>query len=249
MLKRKDEHRESKHAWVRCDPSPDGRGQDLVQHRFERTSERYTHAACATVVDRKVLFLAVYGVQLVAILAILFRRSCRPASCRPRTRARPSIQYNLAAAAPIGKTHAAQREIEKYFLKTEGKDSDSDSCPSPASRRRRPEYRRGFVALKDWDGAQGRERTARMAIARRATRALGGQMRDVEFYAHGAVRRCAASASRPASRWSCRTRGGLTREEFKAPRDKLLAAARRRPGAGRRSAPTDLQDQSDAEGR
>jgi len=235
MLKRKDQERESKYAWVRA-----------VQHRleeakiwfntsFDRTVKRYT-GAVAKVVDRKILFLVIYAIT-VAILAIMFIRL--PTGFLPtEDQGTTSIQYNLAPGATIGKTQAAQREIEKYFLQTEGKDTDAIMTVAGGGGGGQ-NTGRGFVALKDWDERKGDKNSA-MAIARRATAALGG-LRDVEFYATvpSAVRGLGQAAG---FQMELQNTGGLSRADFKAVRDKLLAEARADPIL-QAVRPTDLQDQ------
>jgi multidrug efflux pump len=235
MLKRKEEERESKHAWIRWVQHRMEAGKIWFNSNFERNQERYTKAV-ARVVDRKVLFLAIYGVTVV-ILAIMFVKL--PTGFLPtEDQGTTSIQFNLGPGATIGKTQQAQREIEKYFLKTAGKNTDAIMTVAGGGGGGQ-NTGRGFVALKDWSERKG-EANGAQAIARRATQALGG-LRDVEFYATvpSAVRGLGQSAG---FQMELQNTGGLSRQEFKAVRDKLLAAARA-DSSLQAVRPTDLQDQ------
>jgi len=98
---------------------------------------------------------------------------------------------------------------------------------------------RGFVALSDWKDRPGSQNTAD-AITRRATQALSG-LRDVEFYATvpAAVRGLGQSSGFTVE---LQNTGGLTRDQFRAARDQLVAAARADPTLANVRM-TDLPDQ------
>ena len=235
MLKRKEEEHESKYAWVRAVNHRMEKAKTWFNSNFERNQERYTRAV-AKVVDRKILFLAIYGVTVV-ILAIMFVKL--PTGFLPtEDQGTTSIQFNLGPGATIGKTQQAQREIEKYFLKTAGKNTDAIMTVAGGGGGGQ-NTGRGFVALKDWAERKG-EKNSAQAIARGATQALGG-LRDVEFYATvpSAVRGLGQSSG---FQMELQNTGGLSRQEFKAIRDKLLEAARADPSL-QAVRPTDLQDQ------
>jgi multidrug efflux pump len=235
MLKRKEEHRESKYEAIRWIQHRMEAAKTWFNSNFERNQDRYTRAV-ANVVDRKILFLAIYGVTVV-ILAIMFVKL--PTGFLPtEDQGTTSIQFNLGPGATIGKTQLAQREIEKYFLKTESKNTDAIMTVAGGGGGGQ-NTGRGFVALKDWAERKGVKNGAD-AIARRATQALGG-LRDVEFYATvpSAVRGLGQSAG---FQMELQNTGGLSRQDFKAARDKLLAAARA-DSSLQAVRPTDLQDQ------
>ncbi|WP_272625573.1 efflux RND transporter permease subunit [Sphingomonas sp. QA11] len=235
MLKRKEEESESRHESIRWIQHRMEGAKTWFNTSFERMVERYTNTV-SKVVDRKALFLIIYAIT-VAILVILFVRL--PTGFLPtEDQGTTSIQFNLAPGATIGKTQQAQREIEKYFLKTEGKDTDAIMTVAGGGGGGQ-NTGRGFVALKDWSERKG-EKNGADAIARRATAALGG-LRDVEFYSTvpSAVRGLGQSAG---FQMEFQNTGGLSREEFKVARDKLLAAARADPTL-QAVRPTDLQDQ------
>jgi multidrug efflux pump len=138
------------------------------------------------------------------------------------------VQFNLPAGATINRTQAAQREIEKYFLTQEKNNVAAMLSVSGTSGGGGGGQNagRGFVALANWDQRKGSENAA-PAITRRAMKALSG-LRDVEFYAlqPPAVRGLGQSNG---FTLELQNTGGMGRADFKAARDKLLAAARADP--------------------
>ncbi len=193
--------------------------------RFAEGVERYT-GTVERVVDRKWLFLAIYGVVLV-LLAVMFVRL--PTGFLPtEDQGIAQVQFNLPAGATINRTQAAQREIEKYFLTQEKNNVAAMLSVSGTSGGGGGGQNagRGFVALANWDQRKGSENAA-PAITRRAMKALSG-LRDVEFYAlqPPAVRGLGQSNG---FTLELQNTGGMGRADFKAARDKLLAAARADP--------------------
>jgi multidrug efflux pump len=236
LLKRKEEERHD--GWVYRHTE---KARDWFNTNFERMVNWYT-ARVTKVVDRKWLFLAIYACVL-AILAILFLRL--PTGFLPtEDQGFAQIQFNLPAGATINRTQAAQKQIEDYFLKTEGKNTDAmltvaGSGGGGGGGGGGQNAGRGFVALKDWSERKGSANGAD-AITTRATKALGG-LRDVEFYATvpAAVRGLGQSSGFTVE---LENTGGLTRDQFRAARDKLLADARADPTLAA-VRPSDLPDQ------
>jgi len=219
LLKRKEEERHDGWLYRHTERLRNG-----FNDRFERLVNWYT-ATVSRVVDRKWLFLAIYGCVL-AILVILFVRL--PTGFLPtEDQGFAQIQYNLPAGATINRTKQAQIQIEQYFLKNEGKNVAAMLTVAGAAGGGGggggQNAGRGFVALKDWKLRKGSDNTAD-AITRRANRALSG-LRDVEFYATvpSAVRGLGQSSGFTVELLNT---GGLTRDQFRAARDKLLADAR-----------------------
>jgi multidrug efflux pump len=235
LLKRKEEERHDGWVYRRTE-----KARDWFNTNFERMVNWYT-ARVARVVDRKWLFLAIYAC-VIAILVILFVRL--PTGFLPtEDQGFAQIQFNLPAGATINRTQAAQRTIEDYFLKTEGKNTAAILSVAGAGGGGGggggQNAGRGFVALKDWSERKGSENGAD-AITNRATKALGG-LRDVEFYATvpAAVRGLGQSSGFTVE---LENTGGLTRDQFRAARDKLLADARADPTLAA-VRPSDLPDQ------
>jgi multidrug efflux pump len=233
LLKRKEEERHD--GWVYRHTE---KARDWFNTNFERMVNWYTDRV-SRVVDRKWLFLAIYACVL-AILVILFVRL--PTGFLPtEDQGFAQIQFNLPAGATINRTQAAQKTIENYFLKTEGKNTAAILSVSGTGGGGGGGQNagRGFVALKDWSERKGSENGAD-AITNRATKALGG-LRDVEFYATvpAAVRGLGQSSGFTVE---LENTGGLTRDQFRAARDQLLAEARADPTLAA-VRPSDLPDQ------
>jgi len=233
LLKRKEEERHE--GWVYRHTE---KARDWFNTNFERMVNWYTDRV-SRVVDRKWLFLAIYAC-VIAILVILFVRL--PTGFLPtEDQGFAQIQFNLPAGATINRTQAAQKTIENYFLKTEGKNTAAILSVSGTGGGGGGGQNagRGFVALKDWSERKGSENGAD-AITNRATKALGG-LRDVEFYATvpAAVRGLGQSSGFTVE---LENTGGLTRDQFRAARDQLLAEARADPTLAA-VRPSDLPDQ------
>jgi len=233
LLKRKEEERHE--GWVYRHTE---KARDWFNTNFERMVNWYTDRV-SRVVDRKWLFLTIYAC-VIAILVILFVRL--PTGFLPtEDQGFAQIQFNLPAGATINRTQAAQKTIENYFLKTEGKNTAAILSVSGTGGGGGGGQNagRGFVALKDWSERKGSENGAD-AITNRATKALGG-LRDVEFYATvpAAVRGLGQSSGFTVE---LENTGGLTRDQFRAARDQLLAEARADPTLAA-VRPSDLPDQ------
>jgi len=233
LLKRKEEEHHDSWLYRRTE-----KARDWFNTNFERMVNWYT-ARVTKVVDRKWLFLAIYAC-VIAILVILFVRL--PTGFLPtEDQGFAQIQFNLPAGATINRTQAAQKTIENYFLKTEGKNTAAilSVAGSGGGTSGGQNAGRGFVALKDWSERKGSENGAD-AITSRATKALGA-LRDVEFYATvpAAVRGLGQSSGFTVE---LENTGGLTRDQFRAARDKLLADARADPTLAA-VRPSDLPDQ------
>ncbi|WP_296615322.1 efflux RND transporter permease subunit [Sphingomonas sp.] len=233
LLKRKEQERHD--GWVYRHTE---KARDWFNTNFERMVNWYTDRV-SRVVDRKWLFLAIYAC-VIAILVILFVRL--PTGFLPtEDQGFAQIQFNLPAGATINRTQAAQKTIEDYFLKTEGKNTAAILTVSGTGGGGGGGQNagRGFVALKDWSERKGSENGAD-AITNRATKALGA-LRDVEFYATvpAAVRGLGQSSGFTVE---LENTGGLTRDQFRAARDQLLADARADPTLAA-VRPSDLPDQ------
>ncbi|MES2096983.1 MAG: efflux RND transporter permease subunit [Pseudomonadota bacterium] len=233
LLKRKED--ENHDTWIYRKTEP---ARLWFNRSFERLVDWYG-GTVSRVVDRKWLFLAIYGV-VVLILALMFVRL--PTGFLPtEDQGFAQIQYNLPAGATINRTQLAQKEIEKYFLGPEGKNTSAMLTVAGAAGGGGGGQNagRGFVALKDWKDRKGSDNTAD-AITRRATKALGG-LRDVEFYATvpAAVRGLGQSSGFTIE---LQNTGGLTREQFRNARDKLLVDARADTSLAS-VRPSDLPDQ------
>ncbi|NYF32857.1 MULTISPECIES: efflux RND transporter permease subunit [Sphingopyxis] len=194
--------------------------------RFDRSVDRYV-GSVTKVVDRKWLFLAIY-VVLLAALAFLFLRL--PSGFLPNEdQGRVSVQFRLPAGATQARTLEVRDMVEKYMLTEEkanvgalflvaGGGGGGGAVGQNTGQ--------GFVNLVHWDERPGEERSAE-AIAGRARAALSG-VRDAQIFAlvPGAVRGLGDSAG---FTMQLQNRSGMSRDEFVAAREKLLAMANENP--------------------
>jgi multidrug efflux pump len=140
---------------------------------------------------------------------------------------RASLQFTLPAGATQERTLAAAREIEKYFLSQEKRDVTVVFTVVGVSQAGAGQNAgRGFIALAPWAERTGEGQSAN-AITQRATRALG-RMRDAEFFALNPppVRGLGQSSGFTLELLNT---GNLSRDDFRAARDRFLAAARGDP--------------------
>lgn len=201
------------------------RFQDGFNRRFDRGIERYT-GAVTTVINRKWLFLAIYGITC-AILIVLFQRL--PSSFLPtEDQGAASIQFRLPAGATQQRTLEVQRQIETYLNDYEARNlavvfTVAGGGGGGATGQNTGQ---GFINLAPWDERKGSENSAD-AIVERATGAFRG-FRDAQVFANvpGAIRGLGQSNG---FNMQFQNSGGLSREEFQAARERLLAAANADP--------------------
>ncbi len=201
------------------------RAKDGFNRRFDTYVNRYV-GSVTKVVDRKWLFLGLYAVLLVA-LALLFLRL--PSGFLPNEdQGRVQVQFRLPAGATQARTLEVRDEIEKYMLTQEKANVGAlfliagGGGGSAAGQN----TGQGFVNLVHWDERPDKENTAD-AIAERARKALSG-LRDAQVFAlvPGAVRGLGDSSG---FTMQLQNRSGMSRDEFVAARERLLAAANANP--------------------
>jgi multidrug efflux pump len=192
---------------------------------FERLAERYRKTV-GWVLDHSLPALLVYAV-LVGLLVVIFTRL--PTSFLPNEdQGRAQLQYTLPSGATFPRTIQAVREIENYFMTEEAKDVPVVfAIVGQGSQGSGQNAGRGFIALAPWDQRAGKDHSA-AAITRRATAKVSARLRDVEFFALNPppVRGLGQSSG---FTMELLNTGGLSREQFKNARDKLLTAARSDP--------------------
>jgi multidrug efflux pump len=217
LLKRKSE--EEGDGWL---ARKFERPRDWFNRNFKKNTDRYTNAV-ATVVDRKWLFLIIYAL-VVALLVIMFYRL--PGGFLPtEDQGAAQIQWNLPPGATEGRTLQAQKAIEQYFMTQEKGNIRAIFTISGTGGGGTggQNQGRGFVSLAPWAQRKGVVNNA-SSITDRATAALAG-LRDVEFHAlvPPAVRGLGQSTG---FTMELLNSSGLSRAQFAADRDQLLAAAR-----------------------
>lgn len=201
------------------------RVRDGFNTRFETSVQRYV-GTVTKVVDRKWWFLGIYGV-IFALLAILFFRL--PGGFLPREdQGLVAVQFRLPAGATQARTLEVRDKIEKYLLTDEKANVRAlfliaGGGGGGASGQNTGQ---GYINLVHWDQRPGVENTAD-AIAARLRKALSG-LRDAQIFAlvPGAVRGLGDSAG---FTMELQNRSGMSREDFAAARDRLLAMANANP--------------------
>ena len=200
------------------------RAKNGFNTRFDRTVDRYVGSVSA-VVDRKWLFLGIYLV-ILAVLAILFLRL--PSGFLPgEDQGRVQVQFRLPAGATQARTLEVRDIIEKYLLAQEKANTQTLFLFTGGGGGAGGQNSgQGFINLTHWDNREGAENTAD-AIAERTRNAMRG-LRDAEVFAlvPGAVRGLGDSSG---FTMQFQNRGGMSRQDFVAARDRLLAMANANP--------------------
>jgi multidrug efflux pump len=200
------------------------RARGGFNRRFERTVAAYGHAV-SRVLARPVLFLLSYA-ALCGVVALTFSRL--PTSFLPtEDEGSAIVQYTLPSGATQNRSLKVAQQVEDYFLGTEGKNVGTLFTVTGFSFGGAGQNAGlGFMALAPWDRRPGDENGV-LAITQRATRALS-QIREAQVFAltPPPVRGLGQSSGFTLELLNS---GGLSREEFKARRDQLLAEATNDP--------------------
>jgi multidrug efflux pump len=201
------------------------RARVTFNDRFQRAIDWYV-GNVAKVVERKWLFLSIYlGVCL--LLALLFFRL--PTAFLPsEDQGNTLIQYQLPAGATVERTAVIQSQVEDYFL--HGPDRKNlqgfFSVVGGGGGVNGQNFGRMFANLAPFDERKGSDNSAQ-AIVQRASKQFRG-IRDAQVFAlvPPAIRGLGQSAG---FTMELLNSGDLSREDFAAARDKLLAAANSDP--------------------
>ncbi|MFM9829753.1 MAG: efflux RND transporter permease subunit, partial [Sphingomonas sp.] len=216
-----------------------GAARDGFNRRFDAMVAGYANSI-ERVVNRRFLFLMIYA-GVVAILLLLFVRL--PTGFLPtEDQGGAQVLFQLPPGATQGRTAAVQRRIEQFFLKDEAANvqalltvSGSGGGGSAGGQNQG----RGFVSLKPWDERIGKKNSAD-GIAARASAAFAG-FRDarVNVLVPGAIRGLGQSNG---FTMQLKNTGNLSRADFRAAREALLADALADPALAQVRL-TDLDDQ------
>jgi multidrug efflux pump len=192
---------------------------------FERSRERYRRGVEWTVARGRPMML-VY-VVLAALLVFVFYRL--PTSFLPsEDQGFAQLQITLPPGATQQRTLEAAKAVERYFMGREKKNIGAIFTVVGGNQAGSGQNAgRGFLSLAPWNQRKGTENSAQ-GITQRATRTLGGQLRDVQFFALNPppVRGLGQSSG---FTMELLNTAGLSREDFKAARDRIFAAANADP--------------------
>jgi multidrug efflux pump len=196
--------------------------------RFNRdvaTITRHYVGLVRAVLGRRRLFLALYAL-IVSVLALLFLRL--PTSFLPvEDQGEVMVQFELPPGATAERTEAVRQQITRYFLETEAKNlhelmAVTGTGFSGASQG----AGQGFAALASFDQRKGFDRSAE-AIAQRAMRSFQS-IRDARIFVliPPAIMGLGQSNG---FEFQLLNTSGMTRSDFIATRDRLIAAANTDP--------------------
>jgi multidrug efflux pump len=201
------------------------RGRIRFNEGFDRLVEWYV-STVNRVVDRKWLFLAIYA-GVFAILILLFYRL--PTGFLPtEDQGFASVQFRLPAGATMQRTQQVQHTVEDYFLNGSEKHNVKTYFTVAGGGQGSAGQNTGqaFINLADFEDRHAKENGAD-AIVQRASGAFRG-LRDAQVFAlvPGAIRGLGQSSGFTMEMLNS---GGLTKEDFAAARDRLIAEASANP--------------------
>jgi multidrug efflux pump len=196
---------------------------------FNHAAERYRQGVKRVIAHTRVAML-VYA-AIVAVLVFSFLKL--PTSFLPQEdQGVAQLQFTLPPGATQARTLAAVKEIEHYFLTVERANVTAVyDVIGQGQAGAGQNAGRGFLSFKPWDQRKGRENSA-AEITQRATRAIGRQLRDVQFFAlnPAPVRGLGQSSGFTLELLNT---GHLSRTDFKARVDQLMADAQNDPVVSR----------------
>ena len=213
----------------RREREPDGwlaRQGAKVTRWFECTSDRYRVGVQRTV-DHAPLALGVYGLLVIGLVVLFYTL---PSGFLPsEDQGRAQIQYTLPPGATQARTEAVAKQVQDYFQHSmrDGVDIAYTVSGLSGTGGAGQNAGRGFVHLRPWDERRSNALSAD-AITKRATKELGGQLRDAEFFAlaPAAVRGLGQSTG---FTMQLLNSSNLSRSDFKARLDALVKAAQADP--------------------
>jgi len=198
---------------------------ELARLKFNDGFDRMVNWYVGTVhrvVDRKWLFLGIYG-GVIVILMLLFLRL--PTGFLPtEDQGAALVQFRLPAGATMTRTRQVQQQVEDYFLKGDEKKNVKTYFTVAGGGQGAAGQNTGqaFLNLADYDKRSGSANSAD-SIVQRASGAFRG-LRDAQVFAlvPGAIRGLGQSSG---FTMEIQNTGGMSDEDFAAARDRLLAAA------------------------
>ncbi len=209
---------------VASKPSLFGRFFTWFNETFTSLTNSYTNGVQRTI-GKTGAFMVLY-LGLAVLLGFLFFKL--PTGFLPtEDQGIAIVQYTLPPGATQPRTLAASRAVEDYFLTKEEKNTNQMFTITGFQFGGAGQNAGiGFIALRPWDERKGKENNA-TSIANRANMALSG-LRDAQVF----------SLTPPAIQGLGQTNGfqlelqntgGLSRAEFKARRNQVLAEAAQNP--------------------
>jgi multidrug efflux pump len=192
---------------------------------FQRTIDWYV-GNVGKVVDRKWLFLAIY-IGVCLLLVVLFWRL--PTGFIPaEDQGNASVQFRLPAGATFGRTYQVGQAVERYYLNGPDKKNVHTffAVTGGGGGLSGQNTGQAYVNLAPFNERKGAKNSA-PAIVERSSAAFRG-LRDAQVFAlvPAAIRGLGQSAG---FTMELQNTSGMSREQFAAVRDRLLAAANADP--------------------
>ncbi len=192
---------------------------------FNDNADRYQRGV-KWVVSKMRIAMILYA-ALTAVLILVFLHL--PTSFLPsEDQGTAQLQFTLPPGATMPRTIAAVRQVENYFLTKEKQNVTAVYAVLGQSQQGAGQNAgRGFISFTPWDDRKGKDNTS-AAITARATKAMGGQLRDAQFFALNPppVRGLGQSSGFTLELLNS---GGLSRQQFKTEMNELLSEARNDP--------------------
>src|SRR3954464_2966400 len=202
---------------------------ELGRRKFNENFERLIHWYVSTlsrVVDRKWLFLGIYGAVCALLILLFFRLSTGFLPTEDQGAA--LVQFRLPAGATMTRTREVQLAVENYFLNGAEKKNVKTYFTVAGGGQGAAGQNTGqaFINLADYDQRKGSKNSAD-AIVQRASGAFRG-LRDAQVFAlvPGAIRGLGQSTG---FTMELLNTAGMSTEESAAARDRLLAEASANP--------------------
>jgi multidrug efflux pump len=197
------------------------RARQKFNYNFQRTIDWYV-GNVGKVVDRKWLFLAIYAG--VCVLLIVLFRSLPTGFIPTEDQGNAQVQFRLPAGATFNRTYDVEQAVEKYFLEGPEKKNVHTffAVVGGGGGLSGQNTGQAYVNLAPFD-ERGSAKNSAQAIVERASGAFRG-LRDAQVFAlvPGAIRGLGQTSG---FSMQLQNTSGLSREEFAAARDRLLAAA------------------------
>jgi multidrug efflux pump len=223
VLRRK--HASVEETWLGRRAPAVAHGLETARQKFNRSFDRTINwyvGNVGRVVDRKWLFLLIY-VSVCLLLIVLFQRL--PTGFIPsEDQGNASVQFRLPAGATFSRTQAVEQSVEKYFLNGPEKRNVHTffAVTGGGGGLSGQNTGQAYINLAPFDQREGSKNSAQ-AIVDRASGAFRG-LRDAQVFAlvPGAIRGLGQASG---FTMQLQNTSGMSREQFAAARDRLLAAA------------------------
>jgi multidrug efflux pump len=196
-------------------------GRQKFNSGFDRTIHWYV-GNVGKVVERKWLFLAIYAA--VCVLLIILFQTLPTGFIPSEDQGNASVQFRLPPGATFGRTQQVEQAVEKYFLHGPEKKNVAVffAVTGGGGGLSGQNTGQAYVNLAPFGQRKG-SRNSASAVVERASGAFRG-LRDAQVFAliPGAIRGLGQSTG---FTMELQNTSGLSREQFAAARDRLLAEA------------------------